>query len=66
MPAKDRPQATFSGFAEPISELYEFRTNEGEHIYLHEMDCVSIHFNPMSRRLVLTLSASLQNSCTIP
>ena len=51
---KDRPPVTFSGFAEPVPYLYEFRTSEGEHIYLHEMDCVSIHLNPMSRRLVLT------------
>lgn len=52
-PAKERVHPRFSGFAEDPPDLYEFLTSEGEHICLHEMDCVSFHFNPMSRRLDL-------------
>ena len=63
---KDRPPVTFSGFAEPVPYLYEFRTSEGERIYLHEMDCPSIHFNPMSRRLVLAFECIASETMHYP
>lgn len=49
-----RPPATYSGFDEAVPNLYEFRTSDGYCVYLHEMDCVGISFEPISRRLALT------------
>ena len=49
-----RPPATYSGFAEPVPNLYEFQTSDGHYVYLHEMDCVGIFFEPTRRRLDLS------------
>ena len=54
MQPEPSPPVTFSGFAEPAPYLYEFWTSEGQHVYLHDMECVSIQFAPMSRQLDLT------------
>ena len=54
IPAEHGPRpVTFSGFAELVPYLYEFRTSGGQDIYLHDMDCVGIKFTPSSRRLDL-------------
>ena len=45
--APARPSFTHIGFAaETVPNLYEFRTSDGYYVYLHEMDCVGIHFEP--------------------
>ena len=53
-PIRTYPPPTFHGFAQPVPNLWEFWTSDGHYIYLKEMACVSIHFNPMSRLLELT------------
>lgn len=56
--APDFRPTTFNGFTEPVPYLYEFRTSEGQYIYLHEMDCVNIQYAPMSRRLELVFECT--------
>jgi len=51
---REHQRLRFSGFAEPVPDLYEFRTSDGHYIFLHEMACVSIQFSPVSRDLGLT------------
>lgn len=53
-----RPAPVFVGFEEGqaarIGALYEFNTASGDYVYLHEMDCVDMHYRPFSRQFVLT------------
>jgi hypothetical protein len=54
----DRPAPVFVGFRDGqtpwVGALYEFWTASGQYVYLHEMTCVDMSYQPLSRRLVLT------------
>lgn len=47
-------EVTYVGFKERVPYLYEFFTEAGEHVYLHDMACVGIDFAPLRRELTLT------------
>jgi hypothetical protein len=49
-----RPAPVYLGFAEPEPDLYEFRTETGVYVYLHELDCVEVEYLPLTRTLRLT------------
>jgi hypothetical protein len=49
-----RPAPVYVGFADPDPDLYEFRTQSGTYVYLHELDCVGVEYLPMARTLRFT------------
>jgi hypothetical protein len=49
-----RPAPVYVGFADRDPDLYEFRTESGMYVYLHELDCVEIKYLPVERTLRLT------------
>ncbi|WP_152024616.1 hypothetical protein [Tessaracoccus flavescens] len=44
---------TFTGFAEPSPDLYEFHTVDGSVIFLHEMECLRVAYDPIHLSLEL-------------
>lgn len=49
-----RPNPVYLGFAEPEPNLYEFRTDTGVYVYLHELECVRVAYLPLTRTLTTT------------
>jgi hypothetical protein len=49
-----RPAPVYVGFADPEPDLYEFRTDTGVYVFLHELDCVEIEYLPLTRTLRFT------------
>lgn len=49
-----RPNPVYFGFAEPEPHLYEFRTDTGVYVFLHELECVEVAYLPLTRTLTIT------------
>lgn len=59
-----RPEPVFLGFADGQPDLQEFRTSDGHHVDLDDLECVAIDFRPLTRNLVITFEA--QATPTLP
>lgn len=49
-----RPSPRYFGFDDPDPDLYEFRTDTGVYVYLHELECIGIEYGPLTRTLKIT------------